>query len=171
MHTFLVFFLFLHIDICCGYLLEVPGQGICFQGETEKKLSQNYFLIITKTCLPVYNFDPLKPHFYLVKLGFTGYTFFFLIFAWKDRLWVLLRTTLLRQFQRVPTIYVLSRNSKTYQNFLFENFQFLEVKFSVYLNRRVFIRYSLQVPRGCASNEYYNLCFHGETRKLSILFG
>ena len=32
-------------------------------------------LIITKTCL--YNFDPLKPHFYIVKLGFTGYTLFF----------------------------------------------------------------------------------------------
>ena len=26
-------------------------------------------LIITKTCL--YKFDPLKPHFYIVKLGFT----------------------------------------------------------------------------------------------------
>ena len=25
---------------------------------------------ITKTCL--YSFDPLKPHFYIVKLGFTG---------------------------------------------------------------------------------------------------
>ena len=25
---------------------------------------------ITETCL--YNFDPLKPHFYIVKLGFTG---------------------------------------------------------------------------------------------------
>ena len=31
---------------------------------------------ITKTCL--YNFDPLKPHIYIVKLGFTGYTLFFL---------------------------------------------------------------------------------------------
>ena len=27
---------------------------------------------ITKTFLHVYNFDPLKPHFYIVKLGFTG---------------------------------------------------------------------------------------------------
>ena len=26
-----------------------------------------------------------------------------------------------------------------YQNFLFENFQFLEVEFSIYLNRRVFV--------------------------------
>ena len=25
---------------------------------------------ITKTCL--YNFDPLKPHFHIVELGFTG---------------------------------------------------------------------------------------------------
>ena len=29
---------------------------------------------ITKTCL--YHFDPLKPHFYIVKLRFTGYTLF-----------------------------------------------------------------------------------------------
>ena len=31
---------------------------------------------ITKTCL--YNFDPLKPHFYIVKLGFTGVYIIFL---------------------------------------------------------------------------------------------
>ena len=30
--------------------------------------------LITKTCL--YNFDPLKPHFYTVKLGLQGYTLF-----------------------------------------------------------------------------------------------
>ena len=37
--------------------------------------------VITKTCL--YNFDPLKPHFYIVKLGFTGVYFIFLISASK----------------------------------------------------------------------------------------
>ena len=37
------------------------------------------FYIITKTCL--YNFDPLKPHFYIVKLGFTGVYIIFLISA------------------------------------------------------------------------------------------
>ena len=31
---------------------------------------------ITKTCL--YNFDPLKPHFYVVELGFTGVYIIFL---------------------------------------------------------------------------------------------
>ena len=40
---------------------------------------------ITKTCL--YNFDPLKPHFYIVKLGFTGVYLIFLISAQKHRLW------------------------------------------------------------------------------------
>ena len=33
----------------------------------------------TKTCL--YNVDPLKPHFYIVKMGFTGVYIIFLIFA------------------------------------------------------------------------------------------
>ena len=34
---------------------------------------------ITKTCL--YNFDPLKPHFYIVKLGFAGVYIIFVISA------------------------------------------------------------------------------------------
>ena len=34
------------------------------------------FTPITKTCL--YNFDPLKPQFYIVKLGFTGVYIIFL---------------------------------------------------------------------------------------------
>ena len=36
---------------------------------------------IMKTYL--YNFDPLKPHFYIVKLGFTGVYIIFLISAQK----------------------------------------------------------------------------------------
>ena len=42
---------------------------------------------ITKTCL--YNADPLKPHFYIVKLGFTGVCIIFRILLKKHRLWVL----------------------------------------------------------------------------------
>ena len=40
---------------------------------------------ITKTCL--YNFDPLKPHFYIVKLGFTGVYIIFLISAQNTDCW------------------------------------------------------------------------------------
>ena len=41
----------------------------------------------------LYNFYPLKPHFYIVKLGFTGVYIIFLISAQKHRLWILVRTT------------------------------------------------------------------------------
>ena len=40
---------------------------------------------ITKTRL--YNFDTLKPHFYMIKRGFTGVYIIFLISAPKYRLW------------------------------------------------------------------------------------
>ena len=42
--------------------------------------------------------------------------------------------------------------------FLSENFQFLEVKFSIYLNRRVFIMIPITGV-------------HNEIRKISIVFG
>ena len=38
-----------------------------------------YSSLNSKTGL--YNFDPLKPHFYIVKMGFTGVYIIFLIFA------------------------------------------------------------------------------------------
>ena len=84
---------------------------------------------ITKTYL--YNFDPLKPHFYIVKLRFTGVYIIFLISAQKHRF--------ARRFERVPTIYVLSRNMKNIRVFYLKFFSFFEVKFCIYLNRRGFL--------------------------------
>ena len=43
------------------------------------KMIYRHFLAITKTSL--YNFEPIKPHFYIVKLGFTGVYIIFLISA------------------------------------------------------------------------------------------
>ena len=54
------------------------------------------FVDITKTCL--YNVDPLKPHFYIVKLGFIGVYIIFHISTQKHRFWVLVRTASSRQF-------------------------------------------------------------------------
>ena len=42
-------------------------------------IQEGQLSVITKTYL--YNFDPLKPHFYIVKLGFTGVYIIFLISA------------------------------------------------------------------------------------------
>ena len=85
---------------------------------------------ITKTCL--YNSYPLKPHFYIVKQGFTGVYIIFLISPQKHRLWVLIRTASQSMFW--------ADTWKIYE-FLSENFHFLVVKFSVhvYLNRLVFV--------------------------------
>ena len=77
-----------------------------------------WFVNITKTCL--YNFDPLKPHFYIVKLGFTGVNIIFLISAQKHRLWLLVRTASARRFYRVPTIFVLRKNMKNIRIFVWK---------------------------------------------------
>ena len=66
---------------------------------------------ITKTCL--YIFDPLQPHYYIVKLGFTGVYIIFLIFAQKHILCVLDRTASSRYI-----IYVLNRNMKNLSFFI-----------------------------------------------------
>ena len=101
-----------------------PSDSLLKQKKKKKKQTTNivwYLAPITKTYL--YNFDPFKPHFYIVKLGFTGVYVIFLISAQKHRLWVL----------------EVSRNMKKISEFLSENFQFLVMKFSIYLNRLVFV--------------------------------
>ena len=60
------------------------------------KLEDTFSEGITKTCLCY--FDPLKRHFYIVKLGFTGVYRILLISAQKHSLWVLVRTASQRQF-------------------------------------------------------------------------
>ena len=62
----------------------------------ETKKTQENENFITKTYL--YNFDPLKLHFYIVKLGFTGVYITFLISAQKHRMWILVRTVSTRRF-------------------------------------------------------------------------
>ena len=78
-----------------GKALQMNTHNISFQKEIEK---YQHFSVVTimKTCL--YNYDPLKPHFYIVKLGFTGVYIIFLISAQTHRLWVLIRTASERQF-------------------------------------------------------------------------
>ena len=89
-----IFFLFLHKNICFYYSLNGFYQGTSTEYHNIDFMEE--LRNITKTCL--YNFDPLKPHFYIVKLGFKGVYIIFLIFAKKHRLWVLIRTASLRQF-------------------------------------------------------------------------
>ena len=86
-------------------------------------------MCITKTRL--YNFKPLKPHFYIVKLGFTGVSIIFLISAQNIDCGYPL--------ERPRRIYVLSRNMKISEFFLSVNFPSLVVKFSIYLSKHNFV--------------------------------
>ena len=70
---------------------------------------------ITKTYL--YNFDPLKPHFYIVKLGFTGVYIIFVISAQNIDCGYSLEPPRRGGSNEYPTIYVLSRNMKNIRIF------------------------------------------------------
>ena len=86
---------------------------------------------ITKTCINLTPLNSTLIHFYKVKLRFTRENIIFSNICSPTR------------FERVPTVYVLSRNRTNVRIFLFENFPFLVVKFSIYLNRHVFVMCSV----------------------------
>ena len=136
--------LIIHGNICSGYLLESPSrtQNIIsrnvrkrtFWQERPKKTENN----ITKIYLC--NFDPLKPHFYIVQLGFTGVYIIFLISAQNIDCGYPLEPPLRGKAVLTSTHNLrFGQKYEKYQNFLSENFPFLFVKFSIYLNRRVFV--------------------------------
>ena len=58
------------------------------------QLGPSRSIMLTSPC----NDYPLIPHFYIVKMEFTEGIHYFLIFAVKYRLWVLVRTASLRRF-------------------------------------------------------------------------
>ena len=92
---------------------------------------------ITKTCL--YNFDPLKPHFNIVKLQFTGVYIIVLIFAEKNiDCGYSLEPPRRGGFNEYHNLCFEQKYEK-YQNFLSENFHFWVVKFSVYFNKHVLL--------------------------------
>ena len=92
---------------------------------------------ITKTCL--YNFDPLKPHFYIVKLELTGVYIIFLISAQKHRLWYSLEPPRRGGSNEYLQAMFWAEIWFFFIFFLSENFHFLVVKISVYLNRHVIV--------------------------------
>ena len=86
-------------------------------------------------------YTPLHPTFIIiVKLGITGvYVFLKIIFALKHRLWILIRTVSMRQFERVPTINVLERKKKNIIIFHLKINIFTAVRYRCILHGRVFV--------------------------------
>ena len=75
-----------------GHEHQVPVHCYCFPiwASPLHNPSISFYPVITETSQ--YNFDLLIPHFYIVKLGFTGVYIIFLISAQKHRLWVFVLT-------------------------------------------------------------------------------
>ena len=90
---------------------------------------------ITKTRL--YNFDPLEPHFYIVKPGFTGVYIILLISAQDMVCGYSLEPPRRGGSNDYPQCVFWAEIEKISESS--ENFHFLVVKFSIYLNRRVFV--------------------------------
>ena len=96
---------------------------------------------ITKTYL--YIFDPLKPHFYTVKLGLPGYILFFYYFSFILFFLFFLKNIdcgySLEPLRQVPTIYVLSINMKNIRIFIWKLSVFCGVTFNKFESRYVLI--------------------------------
>ena len=123
------------------------------------------FLIITKTCL--YNFDPLKPHFYIVKLGFTGVYIIFLFLLKIIDCGYSLELPHQGSSNEYPQSMFWAEIWKNSGVFIWKFSVFLEVKFSLYLNRRVFVMLLKQWLEGVESVKGQKdmlslpyLCFH-----------
>ena len=83
---------------------------------------------LRKHAYNVYNFDPLTPHLYIVKLGFTEVYIIFLISAQKHRMWVLVEAVLMSTHNLC-----FEQQYEKYQKFLSEKFQFFGGKiFSIF---------------------------------------
>ena len=92
---------------------------------------------ITKTRL--YNFDPLKPHFNIVKLGFTGVYIIFLISVQNIDCGYSLEPPRWGGSNEYPQFIFWAEIWKISGFFMWKFSIFMVVKFSIYLNRRVII--------------------------------
>ena len=134
---FLSFFIFNRIDNppTSAFRYKFPKGSKYFVLFTEIQPFLEFTLTIMQTS-PC-NEYPLTPNFYIVKLVFTGVYIFFLIFALQYRSWVLVR------FQRVPTIYVLSKIKKYLTFFHMKITIFTAVKYCSILHGHVCVMRSI----------------------------
>ena len=92
---------------------------------------------ITQTCL--YNFDPLKSHFYIVKLGFTGVYIIFLISVQNIDYAYSLEPPRRGGSNGYPQSLFWAEIWKILEFFYLKSLGFWRLKFSVHLNKSVFV--------------------------------
>ena len=118
---------------------------------------QSFCKHVTKTRL--YNFDPLNPHIYIVKLGFTGVYIIFPFLLKNIDCGYSLELPRWGSSNKYPQSMFWAEIWKMLEFFIWFLFSFWRWKFSIYLNRRVFVmqmicceilvnnqRYSFEAP-------------------------
>ena len=131
----------MEVLICNNGCVQIQWWKNQFQKLRNERVNFSIFVLwyITKTYL--YNFDPLKPHFYIVKLGFTGVYIIFLISAQNIDCGYLLEPPWRGSFNEYPQSMFCAQIWKISYFFYLKIFLFLVVKFSIYLNRCFFVMF------------------------------
>ena len=112
------------------------------------RLSKSFFLSlrnssyssrkhITKTCL--YNFDPIVPHFYIVKLEFTGVYIIFSYFCIKIYIVGTRKNRLTEAVLKSTPNICFEEKYEKIQGFFIWKFSVFRGYIFIYLNRRVFV--------------------------------
>ena len=149
---FYSFDLYLLLHMCCTVRIEalyhiLTAKTLVTWATTRENIN------ITKTSL--YNFDPLKPYFYIVKLGCTGVYIIFLISAQKHRLLELPHGVGSNEY---PQSIFWAEIWKIAELFIWK-FSFFGGKISVYLNRHVFVMTSDM----CTLQKLKSVCTSGQS--------
>ena len=108
---------------------------------------------ITKTYL--YNCDPLTPHFYIIKLGFTGVYTIFLTSTQKQRLWCSLEPPRRGGSNEYPQSMHWAEIRKISEFFMWKLSAF-GGEILIYLDVRVFVMDFL-LPYGCSLSGFFSI--------------
>ena len=137
-------------DVDCCPCSRFRYQQACFCGvymwltkDHMGRVKRKYAFKHTQDDIKTYllNSDPLKPHFYIVKLGFTGVYIIFLFLLKNIDCGYSLEPPPWGGSNEYPQSMLSSRNMKNIRVFYLNIFMFLVVKFSIYLNRRARTKY------------------------------
>ena len=79
------------------------------------------------------NLYPLETYFHIAKLGYAGVYLFFLIFATKHRLWVLVRTAPALKCILSDHTLCFEQKYEKYQKLSTENFNFLKLQKNLFI--------------------------------------
>ena len=134
--SFLLNNVYLYTSWCYCRVATINCRFLLQYIETNWLHSKILIFNITKTCLC--NFDPLKPHFYVQKMGFAGNTLFSYFYT-QHRLGYQLKPPRWGDSNEYPQSLFRANITKGSHFFHLKLFVFATIKSAIILNGRVFV--------------------------------